>query len=329
MSKWSEFKKYLSTVHWLVRANGLRQQLTAMDEQLQTVNEKLEAFKELKELHRLERSRAWVCGHHMRVDPDDTVVSVRLRELGWFEPYETRLIQRLVSPGNVVVDVGANIGYYTLQFARLVGSEGHVFAFEPDPHNFELLQRNVWQNGYQNVTLVRAAITATAGKIQLFQNPDNQGDHRIYASDAGRTSVDVDAITMDEFFAADDRRLDLVKMDIQGAEGAAFKGMQTLLSNGRVARIVTEFWPRGLKTAGFDAQVFLQERLAQGFEIRVIDESTEQLLPLDIPALLKRLPVEQVTDWLFTNLLLEHTTAAAGKCARTDPDTDQSSRHAA
>jgi len=255
-----------------------------------------------EELRRHDRSQAWVYGHHMRLDPDDQIMSPELSDRGTRETFETELMGRLVRPGDTVLDVGANIGYYTLQFARQVGPQGHVFAFEPDPQNFALLKLNVRQNGYANVTLVPKAVAARSERRRLFRNRDNRGDHRIYASGDDRESVDIETVALDEFFAGDSRPIDFVKMDIQGAECEALSGMQSLLARNRHLRMFTEFWPRGMRLCGSDPEQFLRRLLELGFEVRVIDEQTERLLPLDIPALLARLPVEPDTDILFTNL---------------------------
>lgn len=305
MSLWKSVRKQFRTLRWLVRPQGLHGRFTALEQQIAAIEDRLERAE------RDRRSFAWVGGHRMRLDPEDTVVSPRLRKEGWFEPFETLLVQRLVSPGDTVVDVGANIGYYTLQFARLVGETGQVFAFEPDPRNFALLEQNVWQNGYRNVTLVRAAVTARPGSVRLHLNADNRGDHRIYASEPGRQAIDVEAVALDDYFSEKCGRLDLVKIDVQGAEAGVFLGMRGLVAEHRVGRVLSEFWPRGLKVAGGDGGAFLDERLRQGFEVSVVDENSRQVAPLDAEALLARLPVEHDTDWFFTNLLLEHPAALA------------------
>ena len=77
----------------------------------------------------------------------DQFVSRRIREHGVWEPYETSLVLRLLQPGDVFVDVGANIGYFSVLAASLVGDAGKVFAFEPDPDNFQLLCANAELNG--------------------------------------------------------------------------------------------------------------------------------------------------------------------------------------
>ena len=119
----------------------------------------------------------------------DRHVSRRLREEGIWEPYETALLMSLLRPGQVFVDVGANIGYFSLIAARLVGDGGAVYAFEPDPLNFRLLQASVASNGLtRRVHAVSAALAAKEGEGLLYLSADNLGDHQIYPADASRPS---------------------------------------------------------------------------------------------------------------------------------------------
>jgi precorrin-6B methylase 2 len=80
-----------------------------------------------------------------------------------YEPMTTLAFHTLVQPGDRVVDVGAHVGYFTLLAARLCGPNGRVFAFEPHPDNFRLLERNIRENGAENVTAVRKAVADRAG----------------------------------------------------------------------------------------------------------------------------------------------------------------------
>ena len=116
----------------------------------------------------------------------DSVDSLRLSFNGVYEPCETEFVMNEIKKGDVVLDIGANIGYYTLIFARLVGEEGKVFAFEPDPENFALLKKNVEINGYHNVVLVQKAISNKTGKIRLFKFDDFKAGHRIHDSHDSR-----------------------------------------------------------------------------------------------------------------------------------------------
>ncbi len=93
----------------------------------------------------------WVQGHKLFLDKLDTL-ELATREI--YEPLETQLLLKRLKPGQTFVDIGANIGYYTLLAARQVGPAGRVYAFEPDEENFKLLQKNTEINGYSNVTSV-------------------------------------------------------------------------------------------------------------------------------------------------------------------------------
>jgi len=235
-------------------------------------------------------------GHKMHLDPDDTLaLSVR----GIHEPIETGIINREIQKGDIVLDIGANIGYYTLIAARLVGPEGKVFAFEPDPMNFNLLKKNVEMNGYRNVVLVNKAVASKTEKLRLFLSEENKADHRIYDSHDGRLSIEIDAIRMDDFLADSDGRIDFIKMDIQGAEGGAVQGMPILLEKNRRLKMVTEFWPFGLKQFGVEPSEYIELFVKHGFVLYEIDERRKSIQPADIARILKTCTPE---NRKFTNL---------------------------
>jgi FkbM family methyltransferase len=286
----------IDALKWILHPSGLRRHLDDHGSRLSELRESVEF------LNRCRRSHAWVYGHRMTLDPDDTVVSLKLCQDGSFEHFETDLALRDVAEGDVVVDVGANIGYYTLLFARRVGPGGHVYAFEPDPRNFELLRRNILQNGYTNVTCVPCAVSDCAGFGRLYRSADNRGDHRIYDSHDGREAIDTRCISLDDYFVGVNRAVNFIKMDIQGAEAQALRGMCRLLARSPGVRIVTEFWPRGMTLCGDDPRKFLDELLALGFDVGVIDEHCHRILSAEPQQLLDRLPVGPNHDLAFTNL---------------------------
>ena len=205
---------------------------------------------------------ASIDGHTIYLDANDTLELGTLRP---FEPLETALFKRAVMPGSVVVDLGANIGYYTLLAARGAGASGRVFAFEPAPDNLRLLRRNLAVNGYSNVTVVPKAVAAESGRARLYLSERNLGDHRIYDSQDGRPSVDVPQVSLDEFFGEAGGAVDVVKMDIQGAEPGALRGMRAVLERSRELVLFTEVWPHGMTRFGGDPRAFLEELAAQGF----------------------------------------------------------------
>src|SRR5207237_678248 len=159
---------------------------------------------------------------------------------------------------------GANIGYYTLVFAELVGDSGRVFAFEPEPANFALLSENTGLNGRANVTLVNAAVADAGGRLPLYLAGENKGDHRLFDSPGeSRDSVAVEVVQLDEYLADHPREIDFVKIDIQGSEGGALEGMASLLERSRDVELLVEFWPDGLRTFGTDPEEFLESLEAQ------------------------------------------------------------------
>ena len=217
-----------------------------------------------------------------------------------YEPFETQVIQYLVRPGDVVLDVGAHIGYYTLLFSRLVSHQGKVLAFEPDPVNFSLLQQNLVLNGCTNVVPYNLALANQGGLIPLYLSSDNAGDHRIWKPADARPSVAVQAIALDEFIGDIPFRVDFVKMDIQGAESAALVGMKRLLARQPRLMMTTEFWPYALTRAGASAQEFLNDLAELACDLFVIEERHRRLTQVQAKDLLQAFDPDTEA---FTNLL--------------------------
>jgi len=239
-----------------------------------------------------------VQGHKMFLDCKDSLL---LSVCGVYEPLETELVKEEVKKGDVVLDIGANIGYYTLIFAKLVGEEGKVYAFEPEPDNFALLKYNVEINGYQNVILVQKAVSNKSGEIRLYLCEDNKGDHRIYDSHDGRKFVEIEVIQLDDYFKNYNGRVDFIKIDIQGAEGGVIQGATLLLQkNPRNLKIATEFWPTGLKRFGTEPEEYLKLLLKHGFKLYHINERENKIKPTNITELLETYTPEKEGD---TNLL--------------------------
>ncbi len=213
----------------------------------------------------LREPEAMVHGFRMRLDPADCM---NLSILRIHEPDETALLERLIEPGWVVADVGANIGYFTLLFARAVGSVGKVIAFEPDPANIEILRHNVRANGYPQVTVVPAAVTDGRAACTLYRASDNTVDHRAYDTGDAREPVAVSGISLDQQFAGTER-LDLVKIDVQGWEAQVVAGMRALFERNLPRNLLIEFWPQGLVAAGADPRTLLETLEHVGFTLRV------------------------------------------------------------
>jgi tRNA G37 N-methylase Trm5 len=115
-------------------------------------------------------------------NPSDQIITPFLKSERTWEPVETELLRKLIKPGDVVLDVGANIGYYAVLFGRWVGDGGWVIAVEPEPDNFSLLCRNLAANGSSNVIPLPVAASDRFGELALYLSSDNKGDHRAYDS---------------------------------------------------------------------------------------------------------------------------------------------------
>ncbi len=211
-----------------------------------------------------------VQGLRMRLDWPD---SLGLRRSEIYEPLETAVVLALIRPGMQVLDLGANIGYYTLLMARATGPEGRVWAFEPDPDNYALLTANVALNGFSHVTAFHAAAAAAPGRLALYRSAENRGDNRIFDDGGGgHTPIEVEASPVDALLPSG-TRLDLVKMDIQGAEAHALAGMTRLLANSPEVVILTEYWPEAILGVGSDPERFLTNLTALGFQLYLLGES--------------------------------------------------------
>jgi FkbM family methyltransferase len=197
---------------------------------------------------------------------------------GVYEPGITALVKREVKEGDVVLDLGANVGYYTLLFAKLVGETGKVFAFEPDPRFFSLLKKNVEINGYKNVILEQKAVTNRTGMMRLFLE---EGTYTVHESEGGRESIEVESVSLDDYFSLFQKGIDFIKMDIEGSEGYAIDGMSGLLEKNGHIKIVTEYWPMGLKSYGPERYLNLLQQ--HKFTLYHIDEEEKSMLPITIP----------------------------------------------
>jgi FkbM family methyltransferase len=192
----------------------------------------------------------------------DSEDALGLSLFGSYEPEETALVESVVKPGDVVVDLGACIGYYTLLFSKLVGPSGRVYALEPAPESCAILRRNVAANGLTNITIVNAAAgeASRAGQLHLSEN---RMDYHTESREGG-TSVPIDVIALDDYLP-ENLTIDFVKMDIQGAEPVALRGMERVLGRSPNVQVLTEYWPDGIRRAGGDPDAFLQHLRSLGF----------------------------------------------------------------
>jgi FkbM family methyltransferase len=163
-----------------------------------------------------------------------------IRTHGWWEREEAAWLRSVLRPGHVMVDCGANVGYFTLLGSSLVGPSGRVVALEPEPRNLSLLRRNVRRHRLRNVEVVPAAAWSQRARLALRRNPDNAGDHQVRPEVAGEM---VDAVALDDVL---DGRADVVKIDTQGADHYVIAGLGRTLDASPHAQLLVEFWMDGM-----------------------------------------------------------------------------------
>ncbi len=156
-------------------------------------------------------------------------------------------------PGTMIIDVGANIGWFSVIGSRLVGKSGHVLAIEPEPHNLHLLRRNVVRNRCRNVRILPWAAGANVHTAQLFRSHLNRGDHRLEISSERADGVKVAVKPLDALPSKWSENISVIKMDTQGSEAAVLAGMPKLLEANPKLRAALEFWPYGLQQCGSSA----------------------------------------------------------------------------
>jgi len=221
-----------------------------------------------------------VHGFTMECDLRDWV-SQHVFVTGSYEEGLPQVMAQLVRPGSVVVDVGANVGFYTLLLANLAGPTGRVHAFEPMPHALTRLRKHVTMNRLQNVEIHEAAASSSDGTVPFYLGPVEHTSISSLHPLEGSTSIDVQCTTLDRALEKAGP-IDFIKMDVEGAEPEALAGAQHLLSRGvpyLVAEVSDSGWPATLIERGYA----MYHITWQG--VRKVDDPRDPSLPAQYNAL--------------------------------------------
>ena len=198
---------------------------------------------------------------------------------GKYERHTRTLFEDAVKPGMRVLDIGAHIGYFTLLAARAVGPTGRVYSFEPDPDNYRFLCHNVALNGMEGVvTTVPKAVADTSGIRPFVADTKHSVVSSFLREGRSDAAMPVECTTVDDFL--DGRKIDVVKLDVEGAELEALRGMRRTLTETSQVAMFVECNPTSLASAGASVRELLDELDALQFEARLIDERQRSLLPI-------------------------------------------------
>jgi len=216
-----------------------------------------------------------------------------------YEPYESELFLSRLNADSVLIDVGANIGYYTMLAASKIRS-GKIYAFEPNRRNFHILQMNMILNDIRNVELFQMAVSDTTGTAQLYLSEDNFGDHQLYQT-TGRASTIVETITLDQFASSRNIRPDVLKIDTQGFDYNVLNGGTNLITSLEFLELFAEFWNYGNLNAGIAPDKYFGFLTNHFSNVQLIDETRRTTLNASLQSILSE--CSGLSGYTHANLL--------------------------
>ncbi len=245
-----------------------------------------------------------VHGHKFYINSKDHGVAPSLFKKGVYAKCETELLKNSIKPGTVFVDVGANVGYFTILASDLINS-GHIYSFEPDIENYKVLIKNIKTNKIKNVTPIKKAVSNIDGTRNIFIDEKNLGSHSLSRKNVsnGNLIQKIETITLNSFFndLSENSSEFLIKMDVQGSEGLIIKGAENLLKRENT-KILMEFWPKGLINMGTDPFGLLKYLKSLNYSFKLIDDEKEKIIPMKITQIMRLFEKEGKEE---INLLLE------------------------
>jgi FkbM family methyltransferase len=202
---------------------------------------------------------------------------------GNFEKNELAFFRNSLRSGQIFLDIGANVGIYTIIASKLVGDGGHVYSFEPSKRELEILNHNIKINHLENITVIEKAISAHSGIAQLAMAKDGglnsfADTHRL--DQQIETWQTVETISLDEFIQEYSiQKVDFIKIDVEGAEKLVFQGASQFLASDSQAIILFESSELNVSGFGYSVQEFLTSLSKSGLSVFYLDQGG---LPLPI-----------------------------------------------
>ena len=192
---------------------------------------------------------------------------------GFWEPEESEQIRKYLKSGDIFIDVGAHIGYFSVMAAQIVGDKGQVHSIEPEFDNASLLARNL--EGFNNCIMYQAAAWRCKGKLDFYRSSVNSGDNRLYHHEESLDKVLVPGFPLDDLNLP---RVDLIKVDTQGSDHYVLEGARNLIESNHPP-IIVEWWPEGITARGDDQTKVLLGYTDLGYKI--VPLTTNGTLPSD------------------------------------------------
>ena len=226
-------------------------------------------------------------GYALCSDEDHALIAA-LVEAGELEPGTRHLIQRILSPGDVFIDVGANIGIHTLAAAQAMQGKGRVIAFEPYPPTARLFAKTIWINGFAPIVEIHSVAASNVQGERALYLGETSGHHSLFPLDGpslgDSLSVKVKVKTVDQI-TVDVPNATLIKIDAEGAELEVLAGAVALLNRSKHVGIIAEFGNSHLKRIGCDTREWLSNFTKIGFYYQSIHPDTGVLADISVDEL--------------------------------------------
>jgi FkbM family methyltransferase len=198
-----------------------------------------------------------------------------------FERFETFLMTHLSRNRGIAVDVGANIGYYSV---ILSGLTNKVISFEPDPISLKLLKKNITENGIKNVQVIGKAASDVVSSLTLGISKSNLGDHQIDSKEKNRIKVSIKSSTLDKIVK---EKVSILKIDTQGWEPKVILGGKKMISKD-LPDLFLEYWPDGYKRSSLDYKKMIKFLENKYGKIYLIDDELRLVYPVSSESLERR-----------------------------------------
>jgi FkbM family methyltransferase len=235
----------------------------------------------------------------------DGVMTVAIREHGVWEHEEAAWLRRVVRPGATVLDIGANVGYFSLLVAQLAGPTGHVVAVEPEHRNLGLLRANLWRHERDDIVVLPIAAWSSRTLLPLVLSEFNRGDHQVRPDSEASGAQLVPAAALDALLG-EHATVDVVKVDTQGVDHEVIAGLRTTLERSADPQILIEYWLEGMEDRGIDARGVLAEYRSLGFELALLQDDGSAVVASDDDVI----AACEAWDGRFVNLVLRRPAGA-------------------
>jgi FkbM family methyltransferase len=220
------------------------------------------------------------------VPSEEWRLAVFLNTYGAFEFGTEEYFRSIIKEGMNVVDIGANLGIYTL---HALSAGCYVYSYEPTPKIYNILLDNIGINGFEptgRATVYNLAVSDSMGKVEFTVYENRNGHNTFFPTSNDDNKITVNTVCLDQHLAHLDH-IDVVKIDVEGAEPLVFKGMKEIITNNPGIQIIMEFAPSHLLRGGNDPQSFLEIIHATGLIIHLIDEQTGKISEINDEQLCK------------------------------------------